>query len=145
MASQKRAGKAPGSKRKAAPTTAFQIETEDGDAHVVGIGNLRVMLFNDDGSWFAQGLEIDYFAQGETLEEVQENFQDGLTATIDYHLKEHGNIQGILQVAPREAWEDFLANVAISRRYFHVSLHDGQLGALFGGVDFYQRTGHLAS
>lgn len=99
------------------------------------------MLFHDDGSWFAQGLEIDYFAQGDSLTEVQESFQNGLMATIDYHLKEHGNIRGILQVAPQETWEDFLMNGELSKRYFHVSLHEVGLGRLpFAGVDFYERT-----
>lgn len=128
-------------KKAADGTIAFRFPTEDGD-DVVGIGNLRVMLFNDDGSWFAQGLEIDYFAQGNTVEEVQENFQEGLTATIDYHLREHGNIRGILQVAPREAWEDFLAHGELSKRYFHLSLHESRLPEIlpFAGVDFYART-----
>jgi hypothetical protein len=35
-------------------TTAFHGMTED--AHVVGVGNLRVVIIPDGDGWFAQGL-----------------------------------------------------------------------------------------
>jgi hypothetical protein len=122
-------------------TTAVHARSEDGVHHVVGIGNLRVMLFNDDGSWFAQGLEIDYFAQGTTREEVQGNFQTGLTATIDHHLKEHGHIRGVLQMAPVHVWKEVLTQGVGERfRYFQTSWHDSRLEVLpFAGVEFYER------
>lgn len=145
MASQKRkTAKAAGSKKKPVATTAFHVESEDGAEHLVGIGNLRVVVFNDDGSWFAQGLEIDYFAEGQTLEEVQARFRDGLSATIDYHLRLYGDIDGVLQVAPPEVWKEFIGGSAtLRKRYSQVSFHAGQGDVLaylpFAGVDFYEK------
>lgn len=143
MASQNKKNKATGSKKEPV-TTAFHAESEDGAEHVVGIGNLRVMLFNDGDSWFAQGLEIDYFAEGNDLDDVKERFRNGLVATIDYHLKLYGDIGGILQVAPPDVWKEFLSGTAThGRRYSQISLHSGQEDALsnlpFAGVDFYEK------
>ena len=78
---------------------------EEGGTHAAGIGNLRVVLVPDENFWFAQGLEIDYAAQGDSLEDAQENFQDGLSATIHEHLRVYGTIRGMLRVAPQEAWD----------------------------------------
>ncbi|HEY2292403.1 MAG TPA: hypothetical protein VGM86_17030 [Thermoanaerobaculia bacterium] len=143
MASQIKKNKATGSKGKPARAIAFHAESEDGEEHVVGIGNLRVMLFNDSGSWFAQGLEIDYFAEGTSLEDVKDRFRNGLVATIDYHLKLYGDIGGVLQVAPPEVWKEFLSGTVSLKRYSQVSLHERQEDALsilpFAGVDFYEK------
>lgn len=119
--------------------TAFHAEMEGGDDHVVGIGNLRVMLFNDDGSWFAQGLEVDYFAQGSTLEDAQKRFQDGLWETIDYHLRIYGDITRVLQVAPAEAWKEFFGKSAmLKKRFTQLSIHTGVASHLpFEQMDFY--------
>lgn len=128
-------------KRPAPTTTAFHAESEDGSDHLVGIGNLRVMLFNDDGSWFAQGLEIDYFAQGSTLDDVKERFQRGLRATIDYHLRVYADISRILKVAPPEVWNEFYSKSAMFKRYYsQVSIHRGVSESLpFSGLAYYER------
>ena len=78
---------------------------EESGTHAAGIGNLRVVLVPDENFWFAQGLEIDYAAQGDSLEDAQENFQDGLSATIHEHLRVYGTIAGMLRIAPQEAWD----------------------------------------
>jgi len=45
----------------------------------------RIILVPDDDVWFAQGIDVDYFASGETPEETIKNFQDGLKLMIqDY-------------------------------------------------------------
>lgn len=82
------------------------LHGHSGSNHVVGIGNLHVLIVKDkeDQSWFAQGLEIDYAAEGASQGEVRQNFQNGLTSTIREHLKVYGSIETLLQVAPREAW-----------------------------------------
>jgi hypothetical protein len=139
MSQKPRKVKTAGSRKP--PTIALHVESEDGE-HGIGIGNLRVMLYNDDGSWFAQGLEIDYFAQGNTREEAQENFQTGLTATIDYHLREHGHIRGVLQSAPPHVLAEILTESAKERfRYSQVSWHDSRLAGVlpFAGANFYER------
>jgi hypothetical protein len=103
--------------------TAFHGKTADG-ADVVGIGNLRVMITNDDGSWFAQGLEIDYAAQGESLDDAKRRFEQGLAATITEHLRVYGTIERLLQPAPREVWQEFLGPSAMVRAgYSQLSFH----------------------
>ena len=79
-------------KRPAEGTSAFHLK--DGTTHVVGARQLRVVVTNEEGSWFARGLEIDYFAQGSSREDVKRRFEEGLCATIDEYLKKHGSIEG---------------------------------------------------
>lgn len=93
---------------KAAPAVAVHAADSDGVHHVVGIGNIRVVIVPDGKFYFAQGLEIDYAAQGATVEEVKSNFEVGLTETIEQHLRIYGNIKKILTVAPVDVWHDVL-------------------------------------
>jgi hypothetical protein len=84
------------------------VHLTDGERHVVGLKALRVMLSHDESGWFAQGLEIDYAAAGKSMEEVKANFELGLALTMREHLKMHGGLEKLLQVAPQEAWQEFL-------------------------------------
>src|SRR5579862_3994117 len=43
------------------------VETPGGTYHVVGIGDLRVLVVKREGYWFARGIDINYAAQGRTL------------------------------------------------------------------------------
>ena len=90
---------------------------------IVGIGSIRVLLFREDGFWYAHGLEIDYLAQGDTIEEAKESFEKGLTSTIIEHLTIHGNIERIMQVAPQEIWELVLQSDTLVCRYNPVSFN----------------------
>jgi hypothetical protein len=118
--------------------TAIHMQTKDGAEHVVGIGNLRVMVFNDDGSWFAQGLEIDYAAQGSSLEDVQRRFTRGLRETIDLHLKMYGNIEGVLRVAPPEVWgELYKSKRLLKHSQFDVYADDPAHLLPFEGIEYY--------
>lgn len=96
-----------------------------GSKHAVGFGDLRVVLLSDaPGVWYAQGLEIDYIAQGQTLEGAKKAFESGLVSTINEHLKLYGNIRGLLQVAPPEKWaEAFDQGPSGNYRYSQVSNH----------------------
>jgi hypothetical protein len=58
-----------------------------------------------DGTWFAHGLDVDYYADGATREEAQERFERGLVATIVEQLKTTGTIRELLKRAPDEYWE----------------------------------------
>jgi hypothetical protein len=102
-------------------------QTEDGSMHVVGIGNLRVIITNDDGSWFAQGLEIDYATEGATLEAVKHNFVEGLYSTVQQHLQIYGDIKQWLQPAPLEVWQEFFTaaseNKFTRQRLTTISIH----------------------
>ena len=96
-----------GSKKPAIKTAALEISK--GDQTVVGILNLRVAIVQDGRFWFAQGLDIDYGAQGSSLDDVTEQFESGLVATIhrrhSEHLKIYGTIENVLQVAPPTVWK----------------------------------------
>lgn len=105
-------------------TAAFHATGEDG-SHIVGIGNLRVVILKDGKKWFAQGLEIDYAAQGKNLKDVKDQFSTGLCATLHEHLRVFGHIGGVLKAAPPEVWKEMLYENA-ARLNFHsqISEHD---------------------
>ena len=67
------------------------------DAHVV------IVKMRD--YWFAQGLDIDYSAQGGSLQEVKERFQTGLLETVREHLNRFGTLQHFLAPPPAEVRE----------------------------------------
>jgi len=85
--------------RMAAKAVHAKKRTDKGTAHVVGIGDLRVMIVEEEGHWFAQGLEIDYAADGLSLDDVKRRFEQGLASTVSEHVKIYGSIQHLLRVA----------------------------------------------
>ena len=99
--------------------TAIHGVSQEGD-HLVGIGNLRVLIEKEGNFWFAQGLEIDYVAQGDTMEAVQKEFKDRLLGTIHENLKMHGTIEHMLRVAPQKIWNKVLAH---HYRFTQLSVH----------------------
>jgi hypothetical protein len=110
-------------KEKVSPTVAFHEAKQDG-THVVGIGNLHVMIVPDGDCWFAQGIQIDYAAQGSTLEDAKVQFEDGLKATIHEHLRIYGNIEKMLRVAPNAVWQEFVFAPRGARKlYSQISTH----------------------
>ena len=64
----------------------------DGGLHAAAVKALHVHLLQDGNGWFAQGMQIDYSACGETLDEVKHNFAHGLCLTINEHLLMYGHI-----------------------------------------------------
>jgi hypothetical protein len=126
------------------PTIAFEEKSKDG-CSIVGIGNLRVVIVQEEDSWFAQGLEIDYAAQGTDIKDVKKQFGDGLAATVREHLKIFGTIENLLKVAPQDVWKDMLLGVTGKRYcYSQVSVHN--LGKElkeslpFDGIQYLNRT-----
>ena len=98
---------------------AVAVHANDGENHVVGIGDLRVMIVQeDDGSWFAHGLEIDFAEQGSSLEDVQGRFEASLADTIREHINVRGNIRSLLRLAPSDIWAAFYDGVA-EQRFTH--------------------------
>jgi len=128
--------------------SATAFHAGDGESHVVGIGYLRVILCNDGKYWFAQGLEIDYAANGKTQKEVKANFENGLEATIDQHLKVYGNIDKILVPAPKEIWQELIPK-GKSMRYSQLTFHRGPDETLseipYSGIDWFERTDLVAA
>jgi len=119
--------------------------------HVVGIGNLRVVLLKDEGRWFAQALEIDYLSEGASLEEAKKNFQTGLRATINQHLQTFGKIDNILKAAPPEVWKEaaFFPGATL-KRFSQISMHeimddDAESAFPFAGVDYFAPAGVLTA
>ncbi len=122
--------------------SALQAQIQNGRA-IVGIGNLRVMVVRDGDRWFAQGLEIDYAAEGVSLEEIKQAFAKGLAKTIQQNLRVFGSIENLLRVAPPEVWAEFYAQNLEGLRLAHsqVSVHSlpkpADLPLPFSGLDFY--------
>ena len=99
----------------------IQASSDSGD-HAVGIANIRVLLKEDGPFWIAQGVEIDYFAQGESLEEAQKNFGLGLASTVRLYLKHHQSIEPMLKWAPVEVYKSLMDGAEY--RFTQVSLHE---------------------
>lgn len=114
-------------KKPASALATTAVHGKAGSNHVVGIGNMRVIICKDgDDLWFAQGLEIDYAADGTSFDEVKKNFESGLCATIDLHIKAYGNLEKLLKLAPESAWIEFWKE-GTRMRYSQISIHqDGR-------------------
>ena len=111
-------------KKSGTPLTTAMHAVAD-DCHIVGIGNLRVVIVQDESFWFAQGLEIDYAAQGKSLEDVKKSFEDGLCCSIHEHLTVYGTIENFLKPAPAQIWKELLYDqVADVKRYTQLSWHE---------------------
>ena len=118
---------------------AIQATSGDGSKQFFGIGNLRVLLVPDGKYWFAQGLEIDYGAQGDTPKQAKENFQRGLFATIDLNIKINGNVDDLLVFAPSDVLREAVHKRGSLQLFFHVSAHDTtkeEWQLPFPGIDY---------
>ena len=118
---------------------ALHLEHEGSEA--VAIWNLSVLIKPDEQFWFAQALEINYGAQGDTPEEAKENFQRGLLATIDLHLRVYGHIKKLLKFAPTRVLQEAAKQKFSIRQFMHVSFHDitteeVQRELPFNGIDY---------
>lgn len=83
-------------------TTFLHAKHEGGDT--VACAHLEVVISHDDDFWYAQGRQIDYIAQGHSLDEVQERFMYGLSKTVNAHIKKFGSVDNLLNSAPEEAF-----------------------------------------
>jgi len=117
---------------------AIHATSDDGSKELVGIGNVRVIIVPDGNSFFAQGLEIDYAAQGSTVARTKENFEKGFRATIQQHLEIYGNLKHFLVPAPLPVWQEMLPETAAEHnRYSHVSVHKIEVAALpYDGIRY---------
>lgn len=107
--------------------TAFQVDVHDGSAQLVACENLRVLVTKEDGSWIAQGLEIDYAVDGDTIGDVKKRFEHGLALTIESHLRVHTDIVNLLRPAPRKLWREYFSKRNALRRYTHSQIMVRQL------------------
>lgn len=105
--------------------TAVQVDT--GDGQVVVCDSLRVLITKQDGAWLAQGLEIDYAIDGETIADVKKRFQTGLAMTIESNLRVHGNIRDLLRIAPQDRWASYFDTKHALHRFTHSQVMIRQL------------------
>lgn len=122
--------------------TAVHAQTKDGQKHFVGIGNLRVILSSDAEGWYAEGLEIDYVAQGGTKEEAMNRFEAGLARTIHLNLRLFGNIKGVLKTAPRDTWDALFDGGNLTKRISLASIHKlidaNRIPKFFENIEYYE-------
>jgi hypothetical protein len=111
-------------KKKARPfqTTAFHGQTENG-VDVVMIDKLRVALTQDGNMWVAQGLEIDYAAEGASIEDVKSHFERGLLLTLRENIRVFGNIKNVLRVVPPDVWNALMADNVLREVHSQFSAH----------------------
>lgn len=126
------------------PTQAFQEGVSNDGTAVISIGPLRVVVIPDGKFWFAQGLEIDYAAQGKSLEEVKQNFQEGLTGSVHENLKRFGTIRKLMRPAPPDVWVEMLYGPlsAESQKFMFIqeTVHIiPELKKLFEKIEFIQQ------
>jgi hypothetical protein len=88
---------------------------------VVAVGALRVVLFTDGDQWIAQGLEIDYAAQADSVDAAKAAFESGLAATLQENLRVFGKIVMVLRPAPPEVWQSVLLPGAVLTRHSQIS------------------------
>lgn len=73
---------------------------------------LRVWLYEEADMWVAQGIDVDYAAAGNTLEDVKDRFARGLIASVEANLDEFGTLEHLCKRAPDEIWRAFLESAA---------------------------------
>ena len=120
------------------PTSVVHVEGED--THAVLIQSLRVIIMREGDQWFAQGLELDYAAAGESQDDVKSRFENGLSATISEHLKVYGSVEKILKVAPQDAWNLWLTErhrYKLDHTSFHaIGADEATVGFPFSGIAY---------
>ena len=83
------------------------VHLDDDETHGVVVSALRVLIVRDQSSWFARGIEIDYAASGESIEDVKRRFERGFTLTVKAHLKKFGTITRLLKWAPPAVLDEY--------------------------------------
>lgn len=81
------------------------VHASRNDRHAVVLGAVRVLLCEEHGEWFAQGIDIDYAATGASPEEAKSRFERGLAATVHLHLRLYGSVERLLKFAPTSVWQ----------------------------------------
>jgi len=86
----------------------FGVHHVAGDgAHHVAVYNLRVLISRDGDSWIAEGVDIDYAADGASPDEARARFERGLAKSVKAHLAKFGNLRKLVQPAPDDTRKRF--------------------------------------
>jgi len=78
------------------------LHAKSGDNHLSAISDLNVIILPDGDQYFAQAVEVDYFACGSSVKNVQRNFVTGLASTIRAHLEKSDTIKKFLVPSPED-------------------------------------------
>lgn len=106
----------------------------------VEVGPMRVMVTHDDGSWFAQGIDLDYAAEGETFEDMKSRFESGLVATIQEHLNVYGALEQFIKPPPAEVLSEFHAGAGDEYECSMLSEFEAFGPHLrFSGIEYFQQ------
>lgn len=68
---------------------------------------LHAYVIPDDNALCMQGLEINHFSQGKSVEDAITGFLETLKETAKMHLIEHRSLNALLEPAPEESWSEF--------------------------------------
>jgi len=74
----------------------------------VGIALQVILAEQEKNAWVAQGIEIDYAAEGETAAEAKMHFEQGLCATVLAHMIQQKPLGGFMAGAPPHDWTHLL-------------------------------------
>lgn len=89
------------------------------------LGNFRVIVKESNGGhWFAQGLEIDYAAEGTSPDDVKVRFERGLAATLSEHINRARPFERFWDPAPQEVWREVVTSVSVKRLRYSTVVHD---------------------
>lgn len=77
---------------------------------------LTVILTTGNNCWVAQGVQIDYVAYGETIDEAKINFEKGLMRTFEECSKSHGAINKFLTPMPDDVFAEIQKGDFVSCR-----------------------------
>ena len=77
---------------------------------VLRMEKIRVVIYRPTGAdWIAHGLEINYAAQGETVQAAFDNFLEGLARTMIANFESFGTIDQLWNPAPDEIFSFYEA------------------------------------
>lgn len=98
----------------------------------VEIQDLKVWVFRRGDFWIAHGLDIDYVAAGESLDQAKMNFEAGLGGTILINLERFGHLDQVLRPAPPEvhlSWRRWMhrRNASLCKTLAPDRPHEGNL------------------
>lgn len=83
------------------------IHANSGNKHGFAVTALRVLVVRDNDCWFARGIEIDYSATGQSVEDVRKRFERGFALTVQAHLRKFSTIERLLKWAPQDVIEEY--------------------------------------
>lgn len=97
---------------------------DEHNKHTIAMQYIRVLIVqDDDNTWYAQSMDIDYAASGTTLENVQENFAKGLIGTLKANLEKFGHIRRVMESPPLSDWVHLLTQNPQTYAHNNVSSH----------------------